>query len=155
LNFDPASPGFTPFRQTETTEQIKALALVYLTEHELDRKGAADKAATALTVLISRTYFDYELHALFARFLADARIPTEAMKEAHLSIYLNPAPTRADLEFATFIFLTAVGKDGWGPIQSILREAASKPEDAETVIQFWEPKIEKDQFKVSNLPGPK
>lgn len=155
LNFDPSSPGFSQFRQTEATESIKALALVYLTEHELDRKGAADKGATTLTVLISHTYFDHELHALFARFLVDAKVPTNAMEEARLSIYLNPAPTRHDLEFAAFVILHGAGKGGWGPLQAILREAASKPEDAEAVIQEWGPKVQKGDLKFINLPGPK
>lgn len=156
LNFDPSSPDFSKFRQNEETERIKTLGIIYLTEHELDRRGAADKGATILSTLIARTYFDHSLHALFARFLADAKVTTNAMQEARLGIYLNPAPTRQDLEFAAFIILSSVGvKDGWGPVQVILREAASKPEDAELVIQEWGPKLLKGDLKFLNLPGPK
>lgn len=155
MNFDPSSPDFSRFRQNEETQHIKTLGIIYLTEHELDRKGAADKGATTLSMLITRTYFDYELHALFARFLVDAMVTTNAMEEARLSIYFNPAPTRHDLEFAAFIILHGTGKEGWGPIQTILREAASKPEDAEAVIQEWGPKLQKGDLKFINLPGPK
>jgi len=155
MSFDPSSPDFSKFRQNEETQHIKTLGIIYLTEHELDRKGAAEKGATTISILITRTYFDHELHALFARFLADAKVPAIAMQEAILGIYLNPAPTRQDLEFAAFVMLPAASKDGWGAVQTVLREAASKPEDAEVVIQKWGSKLQKGDLKFINVPGPK
>jgi hypothetical protein len=92
LVFDPKSPGFSVFRQTEETERIKALGIALLTEHELDRHGAAQNGAFTITCLMTRTVFDYELYAFYARFLADAKRPTQAMEAARMSLYLNPEP---------------------------------------------------------------
>ena len=153
--YDPADPAFAEFRQTEETERIKALGLVYLTEHELDRPGAADMGATTITTLMARTTLDYNLHALFARFLMDAKIPAWAMQEATMAIYLNPNPTRNDLEFTAFIFYSGAGKAGWNKVQKILREAADKPEDADAVIQSFGPKVQEGKMVTMNLPGPK
>jgi hypothetical protein len=150
LIFDPNAPGFSPFRQTEETERIKALAIVYLTEHELDRPAAANNGAVTISCLMARTPFDYELHALFARFLADAKRFEQAFEEARYGIYLNPQPNRQDLSFAAFIALMAA-KDGWDLIQAMLREAAINPEDSEAVIQEWGPRF-KGTVEMKNFP---
>ena len=150
--FDPTNSGFSEFRQTEETERIKSLGIVYLAEHEIDRPGTAEKGAMIISTLMAKTTFDFELHALYARFLADAQMPVEAIKEARLAIYLNPNPTKEDLSFTVFIALIATGKEGWNLVQSMLREAAAKPEDAESVIHEWDRNLQKGEFKVGNVP---
>lgn len=153
LVFDPKSPGFSVFRQTEETERIKALGIALLTEHELDRHGAAQNGAFTITCLMTRTVFDYELYAFYARFLADAKRPTQAMEAARMSLYLNPEPTRHDLNYTAFICLLSA-KDGWNLIQSMIREAAVHPEDAEAVIKEWDSKF-KGPVEVVTSPLPK
>jgi hypothetical protein len=138
LVFDPADPRFAAQRETEETERVKALGIVYLTEHELDRPKSAERGATLLATLALRTPFDPQLHAFLARFLADAGKPREAVAEARLAIYLDPAPGPAQLAFTAFVGYLAV-RDGWPMFQVLLREAAARPEDAEAVIKAWDP----------------
>jgi hypothetical protein len=114
VDFDPSSPDLSKYKKNEETQHIKTLCIIYLTEHELDRKSAAVRGATTLSVLITRTYLDYELHVLLARFFADANLPAKAMQEARLGIYLNPAPTRHDLEFAGFVIISAAASCPFG-----------------------------------------
>jgi len=139
--YDPTNPGFSAFKQTEETERLKALGIAYLTDHELNRKGSADKGAQVISCLSARTTLDYDLHSLFGRFLLDAGIPPMAWHEVRMGLFLNPAPNKGDLAFVAFAGLIAA-RDQWGPIQEMLREVATRKEDAEAVIQEWGPRYQ-------------
>jgi hypothetical protein len=136
LALNTSSDRFTDFKQTEETELMKAVTLCYYAEHELDRKGSAEIAAGYTLTLLSKTTMDYELHALFARFLLDSNNFANAWKEARVGLYLNPSPSRRDLDFVAFVGLIAA-KSQWTEIQQMLREAASSSADADAVIQEW------------------
>lgn len=137
---DVKAPRFAATRETGETERIKALGIVHLAEHELDRAGAAEEGAAIISALVARTPLDFELHALYARFLLDAKLPTQALEEARYAIYLDPNPGRGALEFTAFVGLVAA-KDGWVLIQAMLREAALNQDDAESVIKEYAPRF--------------
>lgn len=150
--FDTKSVEFSKFKQTEETERIKALGLIYMAEHDIDRPNTAQKAAVTLSTLMSRTFFDFDLHALYARFLIDAQVPKVALYEARMSIYLNPAPTLDDLRFASFIWFVAA-RDQWGELEAIIRETASTPSGAEIVIKEMNSKFKDQKNKTVFTPG--
>jgi len=126
--------------------------LVYLAEHEIDRPGAAQKAAVVLSTLIGQTFLDYELHALYARFLVDAQVNEIALSEARMSIYLNPAPTLNDLRFISFIWLIAA-RDHVDELKEIIRETAATQADAEIIIKEVETSFNDQNTKPVFTPG--
>ncbi len=138
---DVLDPRFAEIRETEETERLKALGIVHLAEHELDRAGAAHEGAEIISSLMLRTPLDFELHALYARFLLDAKRSKQALEEARYAIHLDPIPGRDALEFTAFVGLIAA-KDGWVLIQAMLREAARDQGEAEAVIKEYAPRFE-------------
>jgi len=125
--------SFEKQRSTPEYQALKALALVYLTEHELDRVGAAQKAGVYLAAL-SRTHpWDWEVHGLYGRFLIDARRNGPAWEEAKLSLFLNPEPTVEQLEAFAFVG-SVVGKEQWPEIQEAMRQGATDDKFAELAV---------------------
>ena len=119
-----ADPGY---------QRMKALALLYLCEHELNRPGSANNAGRTLTALLLSHPWDWEVQALYSRLLLDAKMNTAAFACATQSIYLNPKPSLADLEYFAFIGC-AVAKDQWPAIQDAIRAAAPDAATAERAI---------------------
>lgn len=150
--FDTKSTEFSKYKQTAETERIKALGLVYLAEHEIDRPDTAQKAAVMLSTLMGQTFFDFDLHALYARFLVDAQVPRVALYEARMSIYLNPAPTLDDLRFISFIWFIAA-RDQLGELKQIILETATTPSDAETIIKEIDLWFKDQNTKTVFTPG--
>jgi len=118
----------------------KALAIVYLTEHEIDRPSGANNAGLYLTLLSLKHPWDWEVHALFARLLGDAGIHDAAFHEAVLSIYLNPSPSDSDLQY--FAFIAAGKKDQWSAVQDIIRDVAKDHRAAHVAIERASPLFE-------------
>lgn len=98
-----ADPLLAQQRETPAYQSLKALALVYLTEHELDRPEAADEAGRTLTALTLTHPWDWEVHALYARLLADAQLKKAGWHTAINALFLNPNPDLNDLKFFAFI----------------------------------------------------
>ena len=125
--------NFMAQRETAGYQMLKALAIVYLTEHELDREGAADKAGMFLTVLSITHPWDWQVHALYARLLIDASQSEPGWHTAILSIFLNPEPSVEDLRFLAFIgSVTAISP--WTEIQEVIRQASPNSKIAEQAI---------------------
>lgn len=127
-------PSFKAFKQTKETQAVKALCLVLMTEHELDRPNAAAKAANYLYLLLEQTPFDPSARMLFAKMAADAKDFNFAWYNVRIGVYLTPEPSSNDLEFMCFIG-SFVAKSQWGPIQSSIRALAPNPEVAKQVIE--------------------
>lgn len=67
-------PHFKDLCQTAETQKVKALCLVLMTEHELDRPGGgAWTAAKDLYLLTERTPLDPDARMLFAKIALDAK----------------------------------------------------------------------------------
>jgi hypothetical protein len=115
---------FEKQKSTPEYQALKALAIVYLTEHELDRDGAAQKAGRYLVALAITHPWDWEVHGLYGRFLIDARTNGPAWEEAKLSVFLNPNPTLEQLKAFAFIG-SIVAKEKWPEIQEAMRQAAT------------------------------
>jgi len=111
-------------RATPEYQMLKALAIIYLTEHELDREGSAQTAGKFLTALSITHPWDWQLHGLYSRLLVDARLNLPAWQAARQSIFLNPDPTLEDLKFFAFIGSIAA-KDSWPQIQDAIRQATT------------------------------
>lgn len=150
--FDSSNAHFLEHKGSAETERLKALGIVYLTEHELNREGAAGKGAGIISVLIVKTPLDADLHAFYARFLLDAHENAMAWKEACLGLYLDPAPDRAALSFVAFVGRIAV-PDQWEPIKQMLNEACVDPRDADAVVREWTPRFQKNS-SIRNVPVP-
>jgi hypothetical protein len=114
-------------------QALKALAIVYLTEHELDREGSAQKANQYLVALTITHPWDWELHGLYSRFLIDARNNGPAWEEAKLSVFLNPQPSLDQLKSFAFVGSIAA-KEKWPEIQRAMRQAATDDRIAELAI---------------------
>ena len=112
----------------------KALTIVYLAEHEIDRPDAVDKAGRYLTLLSVKHPWDWEVHALYARLLSDAELPDPSFHAAVMSIYLNPSPAIGDLEFFAFIGACSK-KDQWDEIRRIIDETAPDERTAKQVSE--------------------
>ncbi|MBS0664159.1 MAG: hypothetical protein JSR48_12910 [Verrucomicrobia bacterium] len=126
-------------RQKATPEYLaqKALAIVYLTEHELDRPQAANQAGRYLTALTVSHPWDWQLHGLYARLLADAKLPGPAWDAARQSIFLNPDPNVEDLKF--FAFIGRVTGLGQRPkVEAAIRQAANDPKTADRALMLSE-----------------
>jgi hypothetical protein len=134
LVLNPEDPSFEAFKQTKETQAVKALCLVLMTEHELDRPNAAPKAAHYLHLLLDQTPFDPGARMLFAKMAVDAKDFNFAWYNVRIGIYLTPEPNKNDLEFMCFVGSFAV-KSQWGSIQSAIRELAPNPELAKQVIE--------------------
>lgn len=100
-------PAFAAQSAVREYQIQKALAICYMAEHELDVPDAANRAGNLLTALLATHPWDWEVHALYARLLADAQLPGIALKEAGYSLCLNPDPSQADIEYFIFIAFTA------------------------------------------------
>jgi hypothetical protein len=127
-------------KQKATPEylNLKALALVYLTEHELDRTGAAQKAGVYLAALAITHPWDWQVHGLYSRFLIDARQNGPAWDEARLSLFLNPNPNGEALRSFAFVGSIAA-HDKWIEIEVAIREASKDDSAAEHAIIEAEP----------------
>lgn len=125
---------FEKQKSTPEYQALKALAIVYLTEHELDRDGAAQKADRYLVALAITHPWDWEVHGLYGRFLLDARTNGPAWDEAKLSVFLNPNPTLGQLKAFAFIG-SIVAKEKWPEIQEAMRQAATDDRVAELAIE--------------------
>ncbi len=131
LNSD--DPSFIAFKQTEETQALKALCLVLMTEHELDRPNTASKAAKYLYLLLEQTPFDPSARMLFAKMAVDAKDFNFAWYNVRIGAYLTPELNSNDLEFMCFIGGFAA-KNQWSSIQSAIRKLAPSPEIAQQVI---------------------
>jgi hypothetical protein len=112
----------------------KALTIVYLAEHEIDRPEAADKAGTYLTLLSLKHPWDWQIHGLYSRLLTDAGLQEPSFREAVMSLYLNPQPKLEDLQFFAFIAATSK-RDQFESIQQIIKETAVDAGTAELAIE--------------------
>lgn len=126
-------PHFKDLCQTTETQQVMALCLVLMAEHELDRPGAAMTAATDLYLLTERTPLDPGARLLFAKVALDAKDFELAWYNARLGIFLSQHPTQSNLEFFCFVGVFAA-KNQWDSIQAVVRELAESPEVAANVI---------------------
>lgn len=133
MTLDTEDPAFKDVCQTPETQLVKALCLVYFTEHELDKPGAYPKAASLIYLLTEKTPFDPEARLLFARAAVDAKDYNYGFYQARIGLYLMEEPTRNDLEFFCFVGAFAA-KDKWNSIQASLRVLAKDPQLAESVI---------------------
>jgi hypothetical protein len=125
-------PVFERQKSTPEYQALKALAIVYLTEHELDRDGSAQRAGRYFTALSITHPWDWQLHGLYSRLLVDARLTEPGWEAAKQSLFLNPDPGLEDLKYFAFIGSIAA-KAKWPEIQNAMRQAAtdrSIPEQA-------------------------
>ena len=122
-------------KQKDTLEfqMLKARAIVYLTEHELDRPGAARSAGRFLAILDVAHPWDWELHALYSRLLTDVGRAAPGWHAALLSIFLNPVPSLGDLKFFAYVGSQAA-RDQWPEIQEAMRQAAAERSVADKAI---------------------
>lgn len=132
-------------RQKATPDYLaqKALAIVYLTEHELDRPQAANQAGRHLTALTVSHPWDWQLHGLYARLLADAKLPGPAWDAARQSLFLNPDPNVEDLKFFAFIG-SITGRASRPKVEAAIRQAANDPRTAERALLLSEVFFSKD-----------
>lgn len=118
--------GDAEFERQKATPEYqarKALALVYLAEHELDKPDAATKAGMYLSILGATHPWDWEVHNLYSRLLLDARLNQPAWNAARLGLFLNPRPNVDDLQY--FAFVGSIADRGqWPEIQQAIKDAA-------------------------------
>jgi hypothetical protein len=124
---------FEKQKATPEYQAMKALAIVYLTEHELDRPGAAEKALRYFTVLSITHPWDWQIHGLYSRLLVDARQPEGAWATAKVCLFLTPDPNLDDLKSFAFIGSVAA-KSQWGEIQEAMKQAITDDRVAELAI---------------------
>lgn len=142
--------AFETQRATVEYQSMKALAIVYLTEHELDRPNSANDAGRFLSVLTQTHPWDWETHALFSRLFIDAGQSDSGWHSALLSIFLNPQPNLEDLKYFAFVG-RASGRAQWPEIQAAIRDAAPDSATAEQAIRASVPLFNSD-VKVTNIP---
>jgi hypothetical protein len=133
--------GDEAFRKQKASPEylnLKALALVYLSEHELDRTGAAQKAGEFLSALAITHPWDWQVHGLYGRFLIDAQQNVPAWNEARLGLFLNPNPNGEALKSFAFVGSVAA-HDKWIEIEVAIREASKDDGTAERAILEAEP----------------
>ena len=145
------SPKFIAHSQTLGTQTLKALALMGLCEHELDIPLGGQIAIPLLPRLMGRTPFDPEVFLLYSRFSLDAGQNQSAWQSLLAGIYLEPNPSRENLEYTAFAGLICV-KDQWARVQAMIRELAPTPELANEVIQEWKPRYEGNNAKTVIVP---
>lgn len=124
---------FEKQRCTPEYQALKALAIIYIAEHELDRPDAVRNAATYFSVLALTHPWDWQIHALYSRLLVDAKLTEPGWMAARESIFLNPAPNVSDLVFFAFIGSIAA-REKWPEIQEAMRQAAQDDKVAELAI---------------------
>lgn len=132
-------------------QSLKALAIVYLSEHELDRPGSAQKAGNTLTPLVVTHPWDWQIHGLYSRFLIDAQQNFSAWNEAKLSLFLNPSPELPDLKFFAFVGSIA-DRQEWPAIMVAIRESVKDENLAERAIRESEILFSANS-KVNMLPS--
>jgi hypothetical protein len=133
--------GDDVFRKQKASPEylnLKALALIYLSEHELDRAGAAQKAGEFLSALAITHPWDWQVHGLYGRFLVDAQQNAPAWNEAKLALFLNPNPNGEALTSFAFVGRFAA-HDKWIEIEVAIREASKDDGTAERAILEAEP----------------
>ena len=123
----------------------KALAVVYMAEHEIDRPSGANNAGRYLTLLAFKHTWDWEVHALYARLLSDAGLRGPALHEAVMGIYLDPNPDSRALDY--FAFICATSKEiQWDGVRMIIKDAVSDRQVAEAAIErskrLFDPRIQ-------------
>ncbi|MEO7598539.1 MAG: hypothetical protein ABIV50_06380, partial [Opitutus sp.] len=124
---------FVRQRATPEYQALKSLAIVYLTEHELDRPAAAQSAGRFLTALSITHPWDWEVHGLHARFLVDSQRFGPAWVSARQSLFLNPAPDAENLKFFAFVGSISA-KEKWPEIQIAMQQAALDSRVADRAI---------------------
>jgi hypothetical protein len=124
---------FVKQRSSPEYQALKALTIIYLTEHELDREGSAQKANQYLVALTITHPWDWELHGLHSRFFIDARNNGPAWEEAKLSVFLNPQPSLGQLKSFAFVGSIAANEK-WPEIQRAMRQAVTDDRIAELAI---------------------
>jgi hypothetical protein len=144
-------PTFERQRASPEYQALKALAIVHLCEHELDRPGAAQEAGRYLSALAITHPWDWQVHGLFSRFLIDAQEYGPAWNEANLGLFLNPGPNLHDLKFYTFVG-SITAKQEWTKIMVAVRESVKDDGLAETAIRESEVLFSANT-KVSTLPS--
>jgi hypothetical protein len=144
------SPLFEKQKATADYQAQKALAIVYLAEHELDRPGAANRAGAYLTAITLSHPWDWEAHALYSRLLIDSKMPQAGLSAAIFGLFHNPAPSLEDLKYFAFVGATAA-KEHWAEIQAAIRQAATDPKLAEQAIQESAP-LYSDKTEVTIVP---
>ncbi len=124
--------NWTVLISSHDIDEVERLA-DWVTEHELDRTGAAQSAWKYLMALSITHPWDWEVHGLYSRLLVDAQQPGPAWQEAKLSLFLNPEPSLGDLNF--FAFIGAIAAKGeWPEIQKAMKQAALDDKVAELAI---------------------
>lgn len=145
------TPEYKAHSQTPGTQTLKALALMGLCEHELDIPLGSQIAIPLLPRLMGRTPFDSEVFLLYSRFSLDANQNTSAWQALTVGMYLDPNPSRANLEFAAFVGFCCV-KDQWVRVQAMIRELAPTPDLANEVIAKFRPWYEGNNAKAVIVP---
>ena len=128
--------GDQVFEQQKSTPEyqvLKALAIIYLTEHELDRKEAALNAHKYLTAFAITHPWDWEVAGLYSRLLIDEQLNGPAWEAAKQSLFLNPEPSLEELKFFAFIG-SITAKEKWPEIRVAIRQATTDVKMAEQAI---------------------
>ena len=146
------TPEYKAHSQTPGTQTLKALALMGLCEHELDIPLGSQIAIPLLPRLMGRTPFDSEVLLIYSRFSLDANQNTSAWQSLTVGMYLDPSPSRANLEFAAFVGFRCV-KDQWVRVQAMIRELAPTSDIANEVIAKFRPWYEGNNAKSVIVPA--
>lgn len=131
-------PVFVAQKATPEYQAVKALALVYLAGHELDRSGASANAQRYLLALVRTHPWDWQVHGLYGRFLVDLQQHDAAWNEAILGLYLNPKPELGALKAFAFIGSIAA-KSEWPEIQEAMRQACADDKVVSLAIEESDP----------------
>ncbi len=150
------SPEFNASRQNENTQALKALAIMGLTEHELDIRhpdpvrNGVKMAYLVLEKLEPRTPLDPDIYFFMARIALDAQQNEFAWTAARLGAYMKAEPEDHDLEFVCFIGAAAAGEQ-WPAIQKMIREVAGDAAQADRVLAKAAPFFS-GKIKFQNVP---
>ncbi len=112
---------------------LKARAIVYMAEFELDRPGAAANAGRFLSILETAHPWDWELQSLYARLLADVGRTGPALHAAALGLFLNPMPRLGDLKFFAYVG-ARTARELWPEIQAAMRQSGADATIVEQAI---------------------
>jgi hypothetical protein len=124
-------PIFESQKDNPEFQVLKARAIIYMAEFELDRPGAAANAGRFLSILETAHPWDWELQSLYARLLADVGRTGPALHAAALGLFLNPVPRLGDLKFFAYVG-ARTARELWPEIQAALRQSGA---DATVVEQ--------------------
>jgi len=128
----------------------KALGIIYLAEHELDRPDAAQSAGRYLTVLSLKHPWDWELHALYARLLVDSGAAEPAFRTAVAGIFMNPKPDLEDFQFLAFVAMV-YRRDQPEVVLQIIKDAAVDEKTGEEAAKRAS-ELFKSKGDVRNVP---